>query len=471
MNITSLAIENKVLFLSLLFICIFSGITTFNDMPRDDMPPFLIRVINVVSTFPGAGPERVELLVTDPIEKVIQEIPEIDYITSESRTGISIVTVAIRDSEFDLQPIFDNIRRKVEDAGRTLPQGVVPVVNDEMGDVFGILIGLTADGYTFSELKDIADEVRDGLIKIPDAAKVEIVGDHQERVYVDFDSARLSELGLSKKQIENVLGATNIIFPGGDLRIGDERIILEPTGNFESIEDLEDVIIPVGQDNIIVRLGDVARIRRGYEDPPQSMVRINGESGIVIGVNLKKGGNVVKLGEEVDKVMNGYLQTYPIGVDFVRVSSQDKVVDESVMGFVSNLLQSVAVVLFTMLIFLGLRTGLIVSSLIPSVIVVTIMIMTFLGIGLNQVSLAALIIALGMLVDNAIVISESVMVKMERGDTVLDAAVSSSSELSVPLLVSSLTTAAAFISFYLAESSMGEIMGQIFMVVTAALLS
>ena len=471
MNLTELAIKNKWLFLSLLAVCLFLGASTFKDMPRDDMPPFLIRAVNIVSSFPGAGPERVEMLVTDPIEKVVQEIPEIDYITSESRTGISIVTIRIKDSEFDLRPIFDDIRRKVEDVQRKLPQGVVPNINDELGDVFGILIGLTADGYTYAELKEIADDIRDGLIKIPDSAKVEIVGDQKETIYVDFDNARLAELGLSKRQIENVISGTNIIFPGGAIRIGDERVILEPTGNFESIADLEKMIIPYGASSLVIHLGDIANVRRGYEDPPLSRVRINGEPGIVLGVNLKKGGNIVNLGLQVNKKMEAYTARYPIGVDLIRVASQDEIVGNSVKDFTGNLAQAVLVVLFTMLIFLGLRTGLVVASLIPSVILVTIFFMNMLGIGLNQVSLAALIIALGMLVDNAIVMSESIMVKMEAGEKPVEAAIASSRELSAPLLVSSLTTSAAFLSFYLAEAVMGEIMGQIFVVLTIALLS
>ncbi len=471
MNLTELTLKNKWLFLSILAVFLFSGASTFKDMPRDDMPPFLIRAVNIVSSFPGAGPERVEMLVTDPIEKVVQEIPEVDYITSESRTGISIITIRIKDSESDLQPIFDRIRRKVEDVQRELPQGVVPNIKDELGDVFGILIGLTADGYTYAELKEIADDIRDGLIKIPDAAKVEIVGDQEEHIYVVFDSARLAELGLSKKQIENVVSGTNIIFPGGDIRIGDERIILEPTGNFESITDLERLIIPSDSSNHMIYLGDVADIRRGYKDPPSSLVSINGEPGIVLGVNLKKGGNIVNLGLQVNEKIDSYKAIYPIGVDFIRAASQDEIVDISVMDFTGNLVQAIVVVLFTMLLFLGLRTGLVVASLIPTVILVTIMFMDMLGIGLNQVSLASLIIALGMLVDNAIVISESMMVKMEAGEEPVTAAISSSRELSVPLLVSSLTTAAAFLSFYLAESVMGEIMGQIFLVLTIALLS
>ena len=470
MNLTQIAIKNKSLFFSLLIIVLFSGMSAFKDMPRDDMPPFLIRTVSIVSVFPGASPERVELLVTDAIEKVAQEIPEVDYIASESRTGISIVTVNIKESEFNLQPIFDRIRRKVETVQKQLPSGVTPIVNDELGDVFGILIGLVADGYTYAELKTIADEVKDELIKIPQAAKVDIVGAQPERIYLEFDDARLADLGLSKTEVENLLKGTNTLFSGGDIRIGDERVILEPSGNFESVTDLEQMVLSNSSGELI-RLGDVATVQRGYLDPPESRVRVNGQTGVVIGINLKKGGNIVQLGTEVDQQIEIFKQVFPIGVDFFRASSQDYTVDKTVGDFVVNLVQSIVVVLATMLVFLGLRTGLVVASLIPASIVLSIMLMTLLEVGLNQVSLAALIISLGMLVDNAIVMSESMLVKMEKGDSGTEAAVASCKELSVPLLISSLTTAAAFLAFYLAESTLGEIMGQIFLVVTSALLS
>ncbi len=470
MNLTQLAIRNKSLFFSLLIIVVFGGISAFKDMPQDDMPPFLIRTVSIVSAFPGASPERVELLVTDAIEKVVQEVPEIDYMSSESRTGISIVTVNIKESEFNLQPIFDRIARKVEGVQNQLPEGVSSVVNDELGDVFGILIGVNAEGYSYSEIESIAEEVKDVLIKLPQAAKVEIVGAQPERIYLEFDGARLAEFGLSKTEVESLLKGTNTLFSGGLIRIGDERIILEPSGNFESVADLERMVLSNSSGELI-RLGDVATVQRGYLDPPESRVRVNGKTGVVIGINLKKGGNIVQLGEEVDRKLEESSHVLPIGVDFFRASSQDYTVGKTVNDFVVNLIQSIVVVLGTMLVFLGLRTGLVVASLIPASIVLSMLLMTLLKVGLNQVSLAALIIALGMLVDNAIVMSESMMVKMENGESGTEAAISSCQELSIPLLVSSLTTSAAFLAFYLAESVLGEIMGQIFLVVTSALLS
>lgn len=472
MNITKLAIENKPLTYTFLVVFLVLGLQAYFSMPRNSMPPFLVRFSSIVTQFPGASPERVEELVTDKIEEVVQEIPEVDYIESESRTGISIVSVAIKDSETDLQPIFDEIRRKVEDISGDLPEGIMgPNVKDDLGDVYGILVGITGDGFSFAEIKEVADEVRDELIKIPDAAKVELVGNQEERVFIDYDNARLAELGLTQSQLQGILGSTNIISPGGRIVMGNENIIVEPTGNFETVADLKNTLIEPGSGGQSVFLGDITNIYRGYIDPPDSLVSVNGLPGLILGVSLKDGGNIITLGKTIDEKLLQFRGVYPHGIDITRVLSQDLVVEKSVNDFLVNLMQSVAVVLFVMLIFLGLRTGLVVASLIPVAIVMGIMFMNFLGVGLDKVSLAALIIALGMLVDNAIVMSESIMVKMEEGQDAASAGVASSKELLVPLLVATMTTSAAFVAFYLAESTMGEIVGPIFIVVTVVLLS
>ncbi len=468
--ITQFSIKNSVLTISLIVISMLAGISVFTDLPRDDMPPFLIRAVNVITLYPGASPERVENLVSDKIEEVVQEIPEVDYITSESRTGISIVTVFIKESEFDLRPIFDRIRRKVEDIEASLPTGTVVRIDDEVGDVFGIILGLTAEGYSYAELKDIADEVRDDLIRLPNSAKIEISGDREERVYIEFNEARLAETGVTQKQLQEIISGTNIVGSGGDIEVGSRRIILEPSGNFESIQALQQLIITQsGKD--IVYLGDVATIRRGYVTPKESLIKINGKPGLAIAVNLIKGGNLIKLGTALDLRLKYYQEIYPYGVEIERVASQDIVVAASVSSFMSNLVQAVIVVLLVMLLFLGLRTGLVVASLIPATIVISILLMSIFDIGLNKVTLAALIVALGLLVDNAIVMSESVMVKMADGLKVLDAAIEAARELMIPLLTSSLTTSAAFMAFFLAESVMGEMMGNIFVVLTMALLT
>jgi len=467
--ITRFAIKNNVLTLSILVVLVLSGINVFNKMPRDAMPPFLIRYMSIVTVYQGAGPERIEKLITDPIEKVVQEVPEVDNITSESRTGISIVNIAIKDGIYDLQPIFDRLRRKVEETQNQLPDGARVQVKDELGDVFGIIIGLTADGYSYSEMEDIADEMRNELIKLPNVAKVEISGAQEERIFIEFNDARLAEIGLTSKRLQDIIGATNIIIPGGDIQLDDQRLILEPTGNFESLDDLADIIVSAS-DGKLLRLKDVAGITRGYETPRRSIVKFNGRDGLAIAVNLKEGGNIIELGQEVDRQLDTFHRIYPHGVEIERAASQDTFVAQSVDNFLVNLTQAVVAVLVSMLMFLGLRTGFIVASLIPVTIVTTLLVMSMLGVGLNQVTLASLIIALGILVDNAIVMSEAILVKMEQGLEAVEAAVSSARELLVPLLTASLTTSSAFMSFYLAESVMGEIMGNLFVVVSISLL-
>lgn len=467
--ITRFSIKNSVLVYTVLVMLFLSGLTIFNSLPRDDMPPFLIRVINVVTTYPGASPERVENLVTDGIEKSVQEVPEVDFITSESRTGISIVNISLLESTTDLQPIFDRIRRKVEAVEGDLPDGTTVRIDDELGDVFGVILGIIADGYTPAELKNLADDVRDEIIKLPAVAKVEIQGAQEERVFVSFSNERLAAIGLSKNRLQEIISATNIVVPGGDVLVDGQRIILEPTGNFQSLEELAQIVV-MSDGGRVLKLGDIAEITRSYTDPRESIVKINGREGVAIGVNLMAGGNIIDLGTQVDAKVKELLERLPYGVEIFRVASQDTVVDKSVKDFTSNLVQAVVIVLLTMLAFLGLRTGLVVASLIPATMVTTLLLMSFAGVGLNKVSLASLIIALGMLVDNAIVMSESILVKMEGGDSPTDAAIDSAQELSIPLLTSSLTTSAAFMAFWLAESVMGEIMGQIFIVLTIALL-
>ena len=472
MNITEFAVKNNVVALSLLVVLFAAGLSAFGGLPRDDMPPFLVRVASVVTTFPGASPERMELLISDKIEEVCQEVPEVDYVQSENRTGVSVVTISIKNSERDLQPIFDKLRRKVDAVRPQLPSGVTSLsFNDEgLADVYGIVLGLTAEGFTYAELKEAADAIRDDLIKLPNAAKIKIVGTREERVYLDCDNAQLAKLGLTQQKLKNIIASTNVVFSGGDIEVGDERIILEPTGNFDRLEDIEKIIVS-SEGGELVFLGDIVDIYRGYVEPQSSSVRINGMPGLGIGVNLKKGGNIIELGREVDARLEYYQTVFPWGFKIVRAASQDEVVDESVQNFLGNLYQAVGVVLLVMLLFLGLRTGLIVASLIPMAIAFALLLMSLFDLGLNQVSLASLIIALGMLVDNAIVVAESIMVKMEKGEKATDAAIAAAKELFLPLLISSLTTSAAFLAFYLAESSMGEIMGELFVVVSFALLS
>ena len=323
----------------------------------------------------------------------------------------------------------------------------------------------------YAELKDIAYSVRDMLLRLEDTGKVEICGIQDERVFVEYNNARLAELGLSVVQLQQILRARNIIIPGGSVTTGIERIELEPSGNFDTIEDLRRTVISVpGRPNLLY-LEDVAEVTRGYIDPPRSKMHSSGIPTLGLAVSTKEGGNIILLGEDVKALVQRLNTEYPIGIDFELVAFQPNIVQRKVDEFASNVTQAILIVLLVMLIMMGFRTGLVVASLIPSAMLMALFIMSMMNIGLNQMSLASLIIALGMLVDNAIVMSESIMVRMAAGEPAVDAAVGSARELRIPLLTSSLTTAAAFLPIYLAESTVGEYTSLLFTVVTITLLS
>ena len=471
MSLTRQAIDKNRITAVALVLILFAGVDAFFSLPQDEDPGFIIRTAQVLTLFPGASPDRVELLVSDKLEKAIQEIPQLDFVSSISRNGVSEVFVNIQESESRMRPIWDDLRRKVERARRDLPEGVVgPFVNDEFGDVFGILIAVTGEGFTYAELKEVADQVRNELLKIRDAAKVEIVGAQEERVFVEYSNARLAELGLSAVYLKQVLESRNILLPGGDINTGDERIILEPSGSFESVEDLARTVLSVPGSSGLIYLQDIARVTRGTIDPPESKVRSSGVPALAMGVSLRKGGNLITLGDSVKETIRNLEARYPIGIEFDIVAFQPEVVERKVDEFVSNLFQAILIVIVVMLVSLGLRTGLVVSSLIPMAMVMSLLVMGLAGIGLDQISLAALIISLGLLVDNSIVMSESILVGIGEGQPAVDAAVSAAGELKVPLLTSSLTTAAAFLPIYLAESTTGEYCAPLFKVVAITLL-
>lgn len=474
MNITKFSIDNSRVTIMVLTVIAVMGLVTYGSLSRNSMPPYTIRIATVVTQFPGASPDRVEQLITKKIEETVQELPELDDVTSESRTGLSVVTVSLTPdiAKEDLQVVWDRLRRKIEGIQKELPDGSrPPKINDDgFGTVYGIMLGLEGDGFTNAEMREYAEAIRDDLVKMDAAAEVEIKGELPEQIYVEFDNARLAEMGLTASRLQSILSVTNIVYSGGQVGLENKRIALEPSGNFESVDDLEKTLITMPSGNAIP-LGDIADVTRGYKSPTEKIVRINGEPGIAIAIALKEGANLIELGQLVDEKVVGYNRELPVGLTVARMAGQDLYVDQKVSDFLSNVFQSVGIVLVVMLLFLGFRTGIVVASLIPMAMIMTLWIMGLFDIGLNQVSLAALIMALGLLVDNAIVVSESIMVKMEEGQTAFEAAINACGELFTPLLVSSLTTSAAFLAFFLAENTMGEMMGPLFSVITITLLS
>lgn len=470
MNLTAAAIAKNRITLTVVALIVLAGVSSYYSLPKAQDPGFIIRTAVITTRFPGASPERVELLVTDKIEKKIQEMPEIDSITSESRTGISLIYANFKESYKVMRPIFDDLRRKVDTVAADLPQGAqIPEVNDEFGDVFGSVYTLSGDGFTYAELKSVADELRDELLKEPDIAKISIHGAQQEVVFVEYNNARLAELGLSPQRLSSVLASVNILSSGGDILSGRDRITLEPTGNFESVEDLRRTVIEL-PGGALVYLEDIVDIYRGYVDPPRSVSRVNGEPTLALAISMREGGDILRLGDRLNQIMPELVARYPWGIEIEQVWFQADLVDEVVQNFTSSLGQAVVIVIVVMIGFLGIRTGLIVGSLIPATVVASLFAMQIFDITINQISLTALIIALGLLVDNAIVVVESILVKRGEGKGAIEAAVESGNELKAPLLISSLTTAVAFMPIAMAKSAVGEYTADIFYVVTIALL-
>lgn len=470
MSITEGALRRDRLTAIVVAVLLVSGVSAYFSMPQQMDPGFVIRVAQIVTFFPGASPDRVETLVTDPIEQAAQSLPELDFVGSTSRAGVSIVSVSVREEFSDVRPIWDSLRRKIDAAAPSLPSGIIgPQINDELGDTFPMIFTLSADGFSDREVKDIAKTIRDQLLHLDGVAKVQILGEQEERIFVEFNDARLSRLGLSPTDIQRTLQGRNIIIPGGEVDVGPDTLVLEPSGNFGSVEELGRTILklPTGG---FVYLEDVTTVRRGYVDPPQGLVTQDGNSAVAFAVSMAAGNNLVELGQRVKTFFDDLVRYYPHGIEFELAYFQPTNVEAKVSEFLDNVVQAVLIVLVVMLFTLGLRTGLIVSTLIPVAMVVTVWVLDLLGESINQMSLAALIIALGLLVDNAIVVSESILVRMESGENPFDAATAACRELQVPLLVSSLTTCAAFLPIYLAESAVGEYTGALFVVVSITLL-
>ena len=470
MDLTRAAIEGNRITITVVALLIIAGVLAFQSIPKAQDPGFIIRTVLITTQFPGASPERVEHLVTDKIEKKAQEMPEVDNIVSESRTGISIVTVNFKESYKIMRPIFDDLRRKIDSVVPDLPQGSrLPEINDEFGDVFGSVYTLTGDGFTYAELKNVADELRNVLLKEPDIAKVDIHGAQQEVIFVEYNNARLSEIGLSPQQLSASLASMNILSSGGNIVSGRERITLEPTGNYESLDDLRRTVLEL-PGGALVYLEDIVDIYRGYKDPPKSIARINGQPALVLAVSMREGGDILKLGERLRVLMPELIARYPWGIKLETVWFQADLVEANISNFSRSLLQAIVIVILVVIFFLGIRTGLVVGALVPATMISTFFAMQVFDITVNRISLAALIISLGLLVDNAIVIVESILVKRERGAGPIDAAVQAGRELRTPLLVSSLTTAVAFMPIAMAKSAVGEYTSDIFYVVSLALL-
>ncbi len=456
MSLLQFVFNNKRVSLTLVVLMTLLGVQAYIQLPKAEDPGFVVRQASVITRLPGASAQRMEELVSAVLEKSIIEMPQLDNVNSTSRNGISILNVAFKETYTNMRPIFDELRRKVDSASTDLPSGVLgPVVDDDKGDVYGIVYTLSGVGFSDPELKEEAERIRDQLLLLDDVGKVDLQGLRDETIYVEYSDARLRELGITANELSRAISDTNTISSGGQMLVGNERLSLEPSGDFSGVESLRTTVLRTSRGDLL-QLQDLATIRRVVADPPGEMVRARGVPAVSINVNMRSGGDIVKLGAEIEPLIAQIENTLPIGMSLNKTAFQADIVNTNIGDFLSSIAQAVAIVGGVLLLFLGLKTGLLIAASIPITMALTLMVMKWFGLTIDKVSLAGLIISLGLLVDNAIVIAESIQKKLQAGQARVTAAIETTDTMRIPLLVGSATTIAAFSPIVLAESAVGE---------------
>jgi multidrug efflux pump subunit AcrB len=469
-NLAKWCIDNNRTSLVVFLLIAVSGVMTFFSIPKAEDPDFTIRIGIVTTVFPGASPQRVEELVTDKLEEHIREISEVKTVESQSMAGFSILKIEFQDHIRNMTPIWQKLRNKVDDAIPDLPiEAQTPQVNDEFGDVYGIVVAVTGDDFSYRELKDAADDVRDQLLKVDGVAKVERWGVQAERIFVDFTNSRMAAAKISPFALAQIIDRQNTLQPSGSSMLGPERVIIEPTGEFTGLDDIFSIAVRPPGEKSSVRLADVTDISRGFSDPPSVMARYNGKPGLILAVSMVDGGNITELGKRITKRLGELRGEMYVGMDADVLVFQPDYVNKAITDFMINLLESFVFVVIVILAFAGLRTGLIAGSLVPMAMLGCIALMPYFGVGLQRISIASLIISLGILVDNGVVVSEAILVRLAAGEERIKAVTGAVSELWMPLMAASLTTVFAFLPIPLADKPVGEFCQSLFIVVSLTL--
>ena len=475
-NVTGIAayfIRNRVISWMISLIFLIGGFSAFFGLGRLEDPAFTIKDAMVVTSYPGATPQQVEEEVTYPLEKAIQQLTYVDEVNSISSRGLSQITVTMKNNygPDDLPQIWDELRRKVNDLKGSLPPGVnEPSVVDDFGDVYGILLAVTGDGYSYKELLDYVDYLRRELELVDGVSKVSVSGQQQEQVFIEISMKKLSSLGLSPNTVFNLLSTQNVVSDAGAIRIGDEYIRIQPTGEFQSVDELGDLLLTESGAQGLIFLKDVAEIKRGYVDVPTNIINYNGQLALNLGVSFAQGVNVVEVGKAFDRRVAELKYQQPVGVEISEIYNQPKEVDKSVSGFVISLAQAVGIVIVVLLFFMGLRSGLLIGLILLLTVLGTFIFMKYLAIDLQRISLGALVIALGMLVDNAIVVVEGILIGTQKGRTRLQAATDIVTQTKWPLLGATVIAVTAFAPIGLSEDSTGEYCGTLFTVLLISLM-
>ncbi len=463
-------LDNNRTALVIYFALLLAGVSTFLSIGRLEYPEFTIREAQIITHYPGRSTLEVEQQISDPIERTLRQMPEVKEIRSTSKPGLSILAVELQEKYFDLEPIWQDMRNKVDTVA--LPQGAsTPSVLDDVGDVFPYIYALVSDGFSYKEMLDYADDLRDELMRVEGVGKVEFHGDAEERIYLDFSSSEAAALGYSPSQLAALLAAQNSVESSGSVLAGENRLSLVTKGEFQSIEELSQYRLSIGGTSTSVRVSDVVDVSRDYQDPLSLISHYNGQRSICIAISMVKGSAVTKVGERIEAKMAELQPTLPIGLDIERMFYQPTYVSKSINDFIENLGQAFFFVVVVMFLFAGLRIALIVGLLVPSAILITFFAMPVLDVQLEMMSIAALIIALGLLVDNAVVVTEQILVRQSQGMDRLKSVVDSVKNLVIPLLAASGTTIAAFSTIALSKGGTAEFTYSLFAVITLTLLS
>ena len=470
-SLAQYAIANGRFTVFVLVAIIFAGLGVYMSLPSQEDPEITIRVAGVTASFPGMSAERVEQLITKPIEEAVKEMEEVKEISSKSMTGFSIVTVSLHDRYFDLDPIWTTLRNKMADLKGSLPDGTSgPFVDDAQGVVASATFALTGADYSMAELRKIARFLRDRIGSLSLVSQVDLFGVQEERIWLQTQPEVLNQLGIAPANVIAALTGQNIILPGGTILADGIQIPIEPSGNFETVEQIRNVPLDI-PDGGLIYLRDIFDITRGYVDPLKKPVLFDGKPAIVLAVSKSDGINISDFSTELLTAVEMWRHELPLGVSLDLSTYQPPFVEKSIEDATTNLLQTIATVLVVVILFLGLRTGVIVGSIVPLTILAVLIGMMVWSIPLHRISIAAIVIALGLLVDNAIVVAENIKRRLDSGADRLEACLAAPAELGMPLLTSSLTTIFAFLPLYLAENVVGEFVRSLSQVMILALLS
>ncbi len=472
MNPAAWSLRNRTTTLVLTVVLLLGGAVSFNGLSRLEDPEFTIKEALVLTPYPGATSEEVQKEVSDLIERAVQQLGQLKEVESKSDRGLSTVTVRIKDQydKFALPQVWDELRRKVNDVQSQLPPGAGPsVVNDDFGDVWGVFVAVYGSEYTAAELREVAKFLRRELLLVKDVAKIEFWGERREAVYVEPNRDRMSQLGVAVEQIVASLRDKNLVVDSGFSKVGQEHLAIEPTGLFDEVKDFEGLLITGHGSGQQIYLRDIATVSRGYVEPPGTVLRYDGEVGIGFGVSTVSGGNVVTMGEALERRVRELLPQIPLGVEFGIISLQSDAVTTAINGFMVSLIEAVAIVVAVLLIFMGLRSGVLIGFILLLTISGTFIFMGPWNVALERISLGALIIALGMLVDNAIVVVDGMLVRIQRGTKPEDAAIEVVSQNMWPLLGATAVAIMAFGAIGLSDDSTGEFCRSLFQVVLISL--